>query len=62
MTFSQTKKDIMTISSTYKMDEYIENLSFCDDIANAEYCELYEIALIRYHAILEDEINNSMHR
>lgn len=38
-------------SAEWELDELIERSAYNDNLTNAEYCELYRLALERYHEI-----------
>lgn len=40
-----------TCSAEWELDEFIERSAYNEDLTNAEYCELYKLALERYHEI-----------
>lgn len=49
--FEQYKKRILSANDEETLNETVEHAAFCDDLTNAEYCELYSIAVLRYWEI-----------
>lgn len=51
--FEEMKAKILSFTDPYDIENYIEEISYSDDITNGEYTELYEIALNLYRELLD---------